>query len=906
MYNKEVCIMFSQEVEALAKRVPGSDNPYKYGQIVKEFEKMQITAPRAFTLYLQQIKHYPGREIIDQDGWAAIQTTINQQLKTDQLFSVGTHTANLFKAIGQISSSPHIIKAAQVSSYTLGFAQNLNTLQSFMKPGGGFIDGVKFLDVATSITGAVTFAVQIFGSFMGRSGPSIEEVMLQELHLVSQQIRDLHIYVVEAFGNVHKHLDLLCELVIDCHQELSILVTNKVDGFRNDATLRLSLIDASLDTLRKIVKHGLDVIFTQDLKKLSDRVTARIEQHSISDEQGEVQAIVLGLEKWIFEQAADRNLNCSNLFIAGNKEDSHQNDIKLLDVSNELNHLLGYLSMIAHEMGLDTSKFELQKIVHPMVFNIAVNEYLKLRRSYPAYILDDESKFTEIVEYSKHTSIFIRNIQDEIFIKALFDNYRQAIASVTDAIKEQMTKANVQFQEILDNEDVNLNDAYDDIKAKFSDFIIKCNSSIEDLQSKELTFAQKLEMPNELLLAQALKLDDFSITYSIKAGENVNNFNTMKLVWGNLLHLYPELNNRQCNFSVTINIKGKHFTRTIYLHGQRPQQFGSTAQSMLLFLNNGEQHITITRDPKEATQLVNLEEAIKQEIISRRINLIVQPLLNGDSTSFNKALLHLESARARLLMFAKLIGINNINLHNLAKMLQASEHVKNVLKLFIAKSTMDSTYWPEPQVELIEKQFSQAMTNISVKPCAVKIDETIAQVKLCKIAYLNYKQQNIVVSKSAEEKAQELNISLVDLMQKCPTKTDVVNMVKAIVKEDIKALQNVLKYKSIKPAKPIPGTEMILPIHLAAYIGNLTIMQCLIDYIKEDKNIDIRDVLNLPDVSGRTSLMFAVLSGNIEAVKLIQANEVDMAQKDSNEKTAIDMANDRNLTSISTFLKNKF
>jgi hypothetical protein len=167
-------------------------------------------------------------------------------------------------------------------------------------------NAAEFLALANPVTALVTIGIQIFMSLVIDTGPSFEQIMLEQLQAISKQIADLHEDMLQQFGEVHEHLRVMHASILRSANDLSVLITSQVGGLRNALKQTLKEIIDSLNLTREGLAEGQIEILLQPLVELCNTVTSRID----GDTHKEESKIASKLEKdWILGQSASPMLN---------------------------------------------------------------------------------------------------------------------------------------------------------------------------------------------------------------------------------------------------------------------------------------------------------------------------------------------------------------------------------------------------------------------------------------------------------------------------------------------------------------------------------------------------------------------------------------------------------------------
>lgn len=763
--------MPANDLEVMLDKVGGATNH----RVIEIWEKYRRDYPDGFIKYKNKFANYPQGEKIPQAELLKIHSEVQREITQDrarsaEVYSAAFNACKAVDAIAKISKMPELSEAVKYSMHSLDFAKQLGSIADIMGAGGGFAA------LANPTIALVAIGMQMMDCFMD-TGPSYEEVMLLELREISRQIADLHRDMLREFGQVHEHLLLLHRAVLECTAALEASIaglSNQMQGFRNDAIFRLMRIEKSIEYLRMDVEIGQRDLFLQDLKNLCTDVDARIDRHPIANEEAKVQKIAHQLERnWILGQSAAPSLTGSQIQV------TYDNDIRALESSNsKLQNRLGYVVSVAQSMGFDLTAtanipaVERNKIIHLEIFDVAVKQYLRIRKEFPKYVQDDAegSNFSNIQTFAHNTLNFIYKIQrSENLFNALFTNYKNAIHEVEAAIQAQIDTSDLEHRAFLQSNDISLRDDLATLSSKLAgrhprdsritttDIMNMSGTTIHgarfpELNVQNLASSHQLNLPVEVLIAEALKLGNINCSYTAMYAMHIND---------------PGIG---VNYdSGLYTSSGAKLSCSEHAYTSRPEHLYARYVFKFKFSNFYEHTVSINKyenyagnfwadfiNPNLATYttmanpavnehlLSNLRANIISEILQKRKELVAQRLLNGDSIQFEQNLQHLDSARKRLLSFGLIAGLPYEILQGIFELPSAST-VRNDLDLYMLVGDINSCYWQKPLNESINAINSRCIDLVRAEieqpsfdsPIAAKIHRIDALIDSSKVEYKN-------------------------------------------------------------------------------------------------------------------------------------------------------------------------
>ncbi len=757
--------MPNNDLKMMSRRVCGADN----AEVMSVWEKLRRDAPDEFIKYKARFAAYPQAGQIPEVDLAKINAAVKREVTQQRDCSAAMYNAayngcKAVDAIAKIAKMPHLSEAVKLSKQSLDFAQQLGCVADILSAGGGL---AGFAALANPTMALVGIGLQMMDCFIGESGPSYEEIVLLQLREISQQIADLHEEMLHEFGQVHEHLRLLHNTVLDCTAALEASIErlgNQMQGFRNDVIGRLIKIEESIEDLRREVAVGQRDILLQDLKTLCADVDARINHHVIVNEEAEVQRIAHRLEhNWILGQSAACSLTGSQIRV------TYDNDIRMLEPSNtKLQGRMGYIASVAQSMGFDLTatadilSVERNKIVHLEIFEVAVNQYLELRKVFSGYVQDDVrgSRFSNIQLFANNTLNFIRKIQrSENLFNALFANYWSAIGEINAAIQGQIDAADLEQHSFLQNNEISLRDNIVTLCSKFvgkhpkvarittADVMQSSGTTIHgakfpEFDVQDLSTHHMLNLPVEVLIGEALKLGDIKCSYTAMFAQRFSDpgigvedydsglYTSFGTKVGSSDHVYAS---RRDHFYARYIFKfnlSNYYEHTMSVDRYVPVQDAHSFWPF--FINPNLASCVVMPNPVvNENALINLRMQITNTLLQKRKELVAQRLLNGDSTQFDQALQHLESARRRLLAFGLLAGLPYEFMQKIFD-LPASSTVRNDLLLYTLAGDINSSYWHKPAAETINAVNAACIGLLRAEIAQPSLDSPIAR-KICEI-----------------------------------------------------------------------------------------------------------------------------------------------------------------------------
>lgn len=978
--------------------------------VVATLEEYRRSYPDTFKLLQIEMEKYPIvrklddqtlSNMISQVTCAAAQESqkaVNLAIKKEKI-EAANNFLTAMNGIAVIARSPVLTKTVKISSHTVKAFEQADILKGIIAQGlkdktENILDVKKIIGLTANPSLILaTIGLELLGSFMGSTGPSIEQIMLDQLQMISEQIAELHKEMLKEFKEVHKHLDLIHTNLLQCSNEIKFLIKNQVQGFRSNAMDSLDRIDAILTTLHNMMHTGTSEILRQGLLKLCTSADARLNKHAVQDEKSAVQEVMHRLEReWILNQSASLNFNGGSMFTPGNTSAARITDSRVLfPNADKLKPMLGYMFLTAQEMGLNIAESSgiptvaIDKVMHPDIFAMATAKYLNLGYEFSQHVQDDDkgSKYTAIHNFANNTINFIRKVQrSDMLFNKLFENYNSAVQELDAAIKQQIRAANIQFANEFDTREVDLSSDYLTIMGRMTQQLPTtfesndASAGLPILDSKittsHLIYNAQFILPADVYAAQTLKLGSLSGSYSgtmkfaspyppgtatqeHKLGPRCDTDTTNKTftlefgflqqhaadsLWhmGGLIPSQPAsgsgvrfgLGGRRrshvpavkgydstgggFNYSYPITVEfsvsfgvDSIFKRTFVFSGTRTisnsRDLPSTSAALIAVLNDLNFSSEIISDDNH-TRIEALKSRVQETIINQRKIKIAQPLLTKQSEAFNNALTHLESAKRRLESFSLLAGLPMAQ-HNDIKLLPDSQKILNDLSSYISDVTTDMNiaYCNLPNIENVNAQCIHAIrlhrsNPTFVSPLMEIIRKTIAEVLLHQSIFLLMRggihlQQKI--PHTAEGRACELGFNLTDLAQKFANEPQYAALIEAIITHDMFSVIRTSAPNAQVKLDKILNVKLIIPLHLAAYIGNAEIIRALLTRTPE--------TLNFSNINGVTPIMYAVLSGSLQAVKVFCDNGADLTLQDRNEKTALQLARDFGYLNIVEYLE---
>jgi hypothetical protein len=1026
----------TQELQIMSKQITGKINQ----ETMSKLKELHTNSPLIFDQYKQKFdEHYKNETILAQankipaDTLAKMQISIMSEIPKIQakelretMYQTGLNACNTFDAIGKITKSPELSKAAEFSALSLKFADQLVNIQGIIQNGAAAI-----ASLATPVTAILVIGGQILSSFMEPSGPSFEEIMMEQLQAISQQIVELGEQIRKDFKEVYDKLDLIHKTVLDCAKILHISLSNQIQEFKNYVKTDLEKINNNIENIRKIIiigNHENLTCLCKDVEAIFNGQVTIINQATIENLANQLE------NSWLLSQSFLGSLNGSSVFMKGN----YDNDTKFLNSSpSHLINILGYLALTAQDMGFNFNNDKngipavvTSKIINPNVFNMALTEYLKLRRAFPKYVVDNEhgERFDKILSLSENSLNFIKKIQaDKSFFNDLFDNYKSALHETSHAAEQHIDSVNEEYKQSMDCDVLDLRDDFDDLKKIFKQSVPENQQRDHGVdffkQGKTPELAQDLawryprlkqsfkkrlpkdplivaddypdqlpkidlnqfaiydndlfSFPEEMLIAEAFGLGKIKASYSTLAishrrsstGLIASDYMGKIIDCTTISPVYSRVERYQGYLRVTIKFDfndkfqhiclieteiGKHndtplidrlLTPPEALKAHREYNAGSGYSNMVDYidwyqsvgiksLNSPSEMFTYFKvkpmyQPKTELAIQQWRNQVNSQIIKIRKDLILNRLLSGGSFEFNKALLHLDSAKARLLAFSSVAGFPE----DMQQRILSLPSSKNVTDDFKSYGTdINAPYWKKPsneEIDFIKEHFAQKIDNVLggndtfSSPIADTIQKDINLISTFKAMYVNYQAINVATKSripaqeavapimpeqdAAERKARELGIDLAKLNDQFSGREVLGALVKAIIQRDVSDINIICQsYNNVSLTTEL-NTQLIRPLHLAAYIGDVPVIKrlmtdgnrlCSYNYLVEKNSAIVRR----PTIDQMTPLMYAAMSGNIDAVKVIYEAGSDLLAKNRAGKTALDLAREYAFQDIQAYL----
>jgi hypothetical protein len=917
-------------------------------KIINGLSAFRANNPAAFAQFRTKIDAYPGTAQIPESIVINYHAeALLQALAVKTTFSGVKGLNEAFSGIAKITNSNTINRAVTFSQQVVGFTEQCFNLGVAVQTSAGYaaIGGPALM--------LATIGMQLCGSFMSKSGPTTEQVMLQQLQAISLQIEELGSLMINKFARVHQHLELLFETLCECTDDLQFLIHNEISSFRADATTRLDRVTDRIKTLLKLTDDAVNTILTQSLKEQCVKSNARMQMHASSNEKADVQDIVDMLEHgWILNQSALPVLTGASKFVAGNSQQSQTNDIDLISINvSTLQNILGYMAKVANEMGLDLTgddkdAVDKSKIINPEVFDIALTEYLKLRRTFPSYVIDDDdgSKYTRINAFAQNTINFIRKVQSsrDLF-RALFANYNNAISALAVITEQQTQNANAKFCEDYKTTEVDLISSYDQIMRRVQP---RLPMVFEDPESKikpeaqlryghitvnSLPFSSEFAMPPEIAVLQILGLATLEGSFSIPQMEFLSplGFNAHYPFppHGNVGHFTGELNlgllqqhiaDCRWNIDTRRNFLNPKDEYTVRLHQTYGYSYNISLNFALelsdksfrrTFSAQGTTSVdaiapklpapkslpfdtvrkilkfgSIQLSDNNDTSLEAIAIRIKNAIVEARKQKIVTPLFDGSNKAFENALLHLESAKLRLAAFSMIAGLPR-DIHDRIMQLPGQDEIKAELRNYNMFAVMDTTPWVKPELSTLQ---DDCYANLSEgTPPPTLNSEILNNIRkfTAQVALHRVMHKN---SRGSKTTARIIPDTPEERARELGFKIELLEINLMQHAGLITAITNNDEYRvSRKVSKTLNLAEELtvkghLALHLAAYIGNSKVVKILLD--------SDRTVIDTRDDDGFTALMYSVLADSLEAVTCLTEAGADYKIKNRHDQSAIDLA----------------
>lgn len=947
-------------IEKMSERLTGANcTPEKKELIAKQLTYLHEANPVIFKRVHDKIAYYNINKPIAVKDLQVLNTEISKQvLIATNLKMVGKASESLH-ALATITNSAELQKICKLSTMLIDFTSNANILKQMF----GKKPKLDFKDLFASSFDLVSVGMKVLGAFMGSSGPSFEEVMVEQLQAVSKQIHELHKAMLEEFGQVHEHLQLLHNTLYECTLDIKLLIENKINGFRSDATHRLNEIQSNLIDLKDDVRTGQIQSLLQKLKDLCVDVEHCLQDNSIATDASRVQQLANDLEcKWIKLHAAAPVLSAANYTASTHKLDTYF----LKQNINQLHNILGYIAKIGKDNKLGVRDIKLEAIVNVDVVKMAINNYLKLRRKFPNYISDDEDgeKLSTIIDYLSNTLKVVRNIQKGTnLFSSLFADYITAVNDVKSVTEMQVNAANTHYRQVYNCQLIDLNHDVEKMKVAFKLQLPKnptatpeqtSSNPLPNFNLQTYKGYANFDLPREIIIAELLGIDslrvkctyggfwrsDFlvysdpspdvasllNICFDFAGHENpqvihqaidsehpyINSVYIfikfyVKFSYGNTAHwsgydVYlndPELASNQ---------KVKALLQEVYGIGRR---LITDPELLFTLVTRPLKVITFSEENKygyDKTILNSLPGKINSWIMVARKEQVANELLKNNSAQFVRALEHLDFAKQRLITFSLVAGLpSEIHLQILA--LKGAENVIQDLQNYESFATIDDTYWQPPKVEEVVALKNTCVMLLSNKHAVFNskveksILEAMAPVNVFSSLYVHYKSNPGQIFLSAEEKATQLGLNPTSLSSS-PYIVGVpyyCALIIAIIESNIVNIGRSCK-KENGNATGIDVTKvlterLVCAIHLAAYIGNASVIE---ELLKNDLD---NSCINETTASGDTPLMFAVRSGSVEAVKLLCKLGANIKKLNDDNKSAAQIATDLGFHNMLIFLE---
>lgn len=373
----------------------------------------------------------------------------------------------------------------------------------------------------------------------------------------------------------------------------------------------------------------------------------------------------------------------------------------------------------------------------------------------------------------------------------------------------------------------------------------------------------------------------------------------------------------QYEFTFTIMFGSEIFTRILRLNDkigvreliikclggpQHPHHHIKTQFSLQYLLNQ----LVLQPSLNEADDIdtiSRIKDAIKDTIVAHRKSEIAARLANSEDANFNNAILHLESAKRRLQAFAALAGFSE-SLQDRIADLAGRNRIVHELNEYISYGDFESPYWNEQDIDNLWKDCKQAIDNHTANPVFKsviqnEIEKTTKMICLHQMIYKNTRDNPNAEIRTAKEKALDLGINLADLSTRYANFPIIAALIRAIIESNAQSLKFIFS-NPIDLRAPLPGrTDLLNALHLAAYIGDIEMLNALCLRNK------LVEAWNSTNCEGFTPLMFAVKSGELDAVKMITKIGVSLSLTNINNHTAEDLAQELNLIEIYDYLKSE-
>lgn len=922
--------------------------------ITKQLAYLHDANPVIFRSIQDRVSSYPASSPISKEDLQEINTNLSKQVLIATNIKIAGGVSGTLSALATITDSAELQKVSNLSVMLIDFTKNANILNELInqKPKVDFASCVELFASSFSV---VTIGLKLFGAFMEASGPSFEEVMLEQLQAISKQIQELHKDMLREFGEVHDHLRLLHDSLYECTTDIKLLIENKINGFRENATHRLNEIQSNIVDLKDDVRSGQIQSLLQKLKGKCVDVERHMQEVAVASEDASIKELADHLEgKWIKLHAADPVLSASSYNASTHKLDTYF----LKQNKDQLHNILGYIAKIGKANGLNLDDVDVNKIVNVDVSKMAIASYLKLRRKFYAYIADDAngSKLSEIISYLENTLRLVKNIQrSHAMFNNAFVNYVAAVNEVQNAIDVQNDAASAHYRELYNCQLIDLNHDAEQMKVAFKlqrpkdSFATPSHDSSSPLPRLDLRSYRgydNFDFPRELVIAELLGIDGLSIKTSYggfwrlevrsRAGVHSAAIHDVRVDFAGNPNTFaineaqdtekpyvPNENRYYIKFFVKFS-----FANTFHWNGYEvylDKNTGASSEAVKnllanpsnigrILLANSELLSCIVSSPikvnvwaneseHDKRVLYSLPDKINAWILNARKAHVPDALLKNNSSSFTQSLDHLDSAKQRLVTFGTVAGLpEEMQLQIMA--LKSSENVMQDLRNYKLYATMADKYWQKPDLNSINVLKNACIALIG-NPNTIfrskveqSILETIAPVNVYRALYIRYTANPELIEKSITDKARSLGIHPATLAGSpfIGGVPQYCTLITAIIEGDCANIKRACvkdngKTTGVDITKTL-NERLVCAIHLAAYIGNAAVISEIFKY-----DID-KDCINETLSNGDTPMMYAVQSRSLDAVRLLYDLGADITKVNNAGKSAVQIARDLGLGEI--------
>lgn len=425
--------------------------------------------------------------------------------------------SNSFSNLSQAGANlgaPILCDIASFGHAALSGTTALQTLSSLGPTAGAMATAVPVIGLACAALSVIT----LFCREENETDNGFNRMVMDYLETISHQVENVRREMHGRFDHVDRQLEAILKTL-----ETGINVLNKnLNNLAVPVLVSLHQIRTAIETLYRTSNSRLDESLLREFEDAVDKVDNFINgiiPHEAMKEMDFFSTARI-LEKVILKQSSSPSSNESVY------RDFSAEGVNRLLASKEVGHVLGYLGEYAtYALNIQFPQtIQVQRISNPHIWSVALDRYLKLRKSCSSFNYDEQGIMMKEILKSGEMIINFTDFMSKNFSiwQKYFDNYTNAVQNFENFINEQ---CNVKIEKILG--DCGFETQQKDFTQRPILTHMNCSHSLDRLRDQKAValtdssnplpldwLLKHVKIPMEFLLAESLGIGKIHFTHS--------------------------------------------------------------------------------------------------------------------------------------------------------------------------------------------------------------------------------------------------------------------------------------------------------------------------------------------------------------------------------------------------------